>query len=119
MLFSMFGVLGATVVLRRGVLHGGGSFGVVPWAPLLTSATVRSGLGDRRPCLRDMKTAAAWWRSCGGHLACSGLWRPVLHGSGWSVWDIDGDDGACEVGYLSASSWVVVARRDGFLWSRV
>ena len=83
--FSMFGVHSAAAVLRRGVLHGGGSFDVVPWAPLLTSANVRSELGDRRPCLRDMKTAAAWWRSCGGHLACSGLWRPVLHGSGWSV----------------------------------
>ena len=57
--FLVFGVHGAAAVLRRGVLHGGGSFGVVPWAPLLTSATVRSGLGDRRPCLRDMKTTAA------------------------------------------------------------
>ena len=114
-IFSAFGVHGAAAILRRGVLHGGGSFGVVPWTPLLTSANVRSELGDRRLCLRDMKTSAAWWRSRGGHLACSGLWRPVLHGSGWSVWDIDGDDDACEVGYLSASSWVVVARSGFFL----
>ena len=45
---------------------------------------------------------------CGGYLDCSGLRWPVLHGSGWLAWDIVGDDGAREVGRLSASSWVVV-----------
>ena len=55
---------------------------------------------------------------CGGYLDCSGLWWPVLHGSGWLAWDIVGDDGAREVGRLSASSWVVV-RSSGFVWSRV
>ena len=45
--FRMFGVHGALAVLRRGVLHGGGSFGVVQWAPLLTSANVWLELGDR------------------------------------------------------------------------
>ena len=44
--FSMFGVHSAATVLRRGVLHGGGSFGVVRWAPLLTSANVRPELED-------------------------------------------------------------------------
>ena len=39
--FLVFGVHGAAAVLRRGVLHGGGSFGVVRWASLLTSANVR------------------------------------------------------------------------------
>ena len=117
--FSMFGVYSAAAVLRRGVLHGGGSFGVVRWAPLLTSANVRLELGDLRSCLRDMKMTAAWWRSGGGHLACSGLRRLALHGSGWSVQDIVGDDGACEVGCVSASSWVVVAWRGDFLWRRV
>jgi len=117
--FSVFGVYGATAVLRRGVLHGSGSFGVVRWAPLPTSTNVRPELGDRRSCLRDVKTTTAWWRSHGGYLACSGLQRPVLHGSGWLVWDIVGDDGACEVGYLSASSWIVVAQRGGFVWSHV
>ena len=29
------------------------------------------------------------------------------------------DDNACEVGCLLASSWVVVVRRSGFVWSRV
>ena len=52
-------------------------------------------------------------------MACSGLQRPVLHDSGWLVWDIVGDNDACEVGYLSASSWVVVAWRGDFVWSRV
>ena len=70
--FSMFGVHSAAAVLRRGVLHGGGSFGVVRWAPLLTSANVRPELGDLQSCLRDMKMTAAWW-SGGGHLAFSGL----------------------------------------------
>ena len=112
----MFSVHGATAVLRRWVLHGGGSFGVVRWAPLLTSANVRPELGDLRSCLRDMKTTTAWRRSHGGHLACSGLRRLALHGSGWSVQDIVGDDGACEVGCVSASSWVVVAWRGVFFY---
>ena len=110
----MFRVHSAATVLRRGVLHGGGSFGVVQWAPLLTSANIRPELGDVRSCLRDMKTTAIWWRSRGGHLACSGLRQPALHGSGWSVQDIVGDDGAHEVGCVSASSWVVVAWRGDF-----
>ena len=44
--FLMFGVHSTAAVLRRGVLHGGGSFGVVRWAPLLTSANVRPELED-------------------------------------------------------------------------
>ena len=40
--FLVFGVHGAAAVLRRGVLHGGGSFGVVRWASLLTSANART-----------------------------------------------------------------------------
>ena len=44
--FLMFGVHSTAAVLRRGVLHGGGSFGVVRWAPLLTSANVRPELKD-------------------------------------------------------------------------
>ena len=114
----MFGVRGAAAVLRQGALHGSGSVGGVRWAPLLTSANVRQELGDRRSCVRDLKMTAAWWRSGGGYLACSGLRRPVLHGSGWLAWDIVGDDSAREVGRLSASSWVVVWS-GGFVWSRV
>ena len=56
----------------------------------------------------------SWWL-----LGLHGLRRLVLHGSGWLVWDIVGDDDACEAGCLSASSWIVVARRGGFVWSRV
>jgi hypothetical protein len=48
--FRMFGVHDAAAALRRGVLHGGGSFGVVRWAPLLTSANVPPELGDRQSC---------------------------------------------------------------------
>ena len=107
-MFRMFGVRGAAAVLRRGALHGSGSVGGVRWAPLLTSANVRPELGDRRSCVRDLKTTVAWWRSRGGYLACNGLRRLVLLGSGWLAWDIVGDDGAREVGRLSASSWVVV-----------
>jgi hypothetical protein len=44
--FQIFGVHGTAAALRRGVLHGGGSFGVVRWAPLLTSANVKPELGD-------------------------------------------------------------------------
>ena len=113
--FSMFGVHSAAAVLRRGVLHGGGSFGVVRWPPLLTSANVRPELGDLRSCLRDMKMTTAWWSSGGGHLACSGLRWLALHGSGWSVQDIVGDNNTLEVGYMSASFWVVVAWRGGFV----
>ena len=40
-------------------------------------------------------------------MACNGLWWPVLHGSGWLV-TASGMMAACEVGCLSASSWVVV-----------
>ena len=46
--FSVFRMFGTTTILRRGVLHGGGSFGVVRRAPLLTSASVWTELGDRR-----------------------------------------------------------------------
>ena len=74
-------------------------------------------IGDR--VCGNLKTTAAWWRSGGGYLACSGLRRPVLLGSGWLAWDIVGDDGAREVGYMSASSWVVVTWCGGFVWSRV
>jgi len=56
----------------------------------------------------------SWWL-----LGLHGLRRLVLHGSGWLVWDIGRDDGACEAGCMSASSWIVVARRGGFVWSRV
>ena len=99
-------------------MHGGGSFVVVRWAPLLTSANVRPSwkIVDR---VRDQKTIVAWWRSRGGYLACSGLRQPALHGSDWSVQDIVGDDDAREVGCVSASSWVVVAWRGDFLWRRV
>ena len=37
---------------------------------------------------------------------------------GWLAWDIVRDDDACEVGCLSASSWVV-AHRGGFVWSQI
>ena len=47
-IFSAFGVHGAAAILRRGVLHGGGSFGAVRRAPLFTSASVWTELGDRR-----------------------------------------------------------------------
>ena len=76
----MFGVHGAVVVVRRGVLHGGGSFGVVRWAPLLTSVNVRPELGDLQSCLRDMKMTAAWWSRV-RYMACSGLllaWRRLV-----------------------------------------
>ena len=46
------------------------------------------------------KTTAAWGRSCGGYFACSGLRRPILHGSSWLAWDIVVPDGACVVGYF-------------------
>ena len=42
----LFGVHVAAAVLRRGALHGGGPFGVVQWASLLTSAN--AGLESRR-----------------------------------------------------------------------
>lgn len=106
-MFRLFGVHGAAAVPQRGVLHGSGSFGVVRSAPLLTCANVRLGLGDQRSCVHDLKMTAAWWGSRRGYLACSGLRRPALHGSVWLVWDSVGDDGAREVGYLSASSVVV------------
>ena len=88
---------------------------MVRWAPLLISANVRPELGDLQSCLRDMKMTAAWRRSGGGHLACSGLRRPALHGCGWSAQDIVGDDGAREVDCMSASSWVVVAWHGDFI----
>ena len=93
-MFRMFGVRGAATVLRRGIQHRDDSFGVVLWVTLFTSANVRPELGDRRSCVRDLKTTAAWWRSGGGYLACSGLRRLVLLGSGWLAWDIVGDDDA-------------------------
>ena len=77
-----FGVYGAAAVLRRRVLHCGGSLGVVRWAPLLTSANVHLELGDQRSFLRDVKMTTTRWRSHGDYLACSGLWQPVLHGIG-------------------------------------
>ena len=47
--FSVFGEHGAATVLRRGVLHGGGSFGVVRWTPLPTLPTYDRSweIGDR------------------------------------------------------------------------
>ena len=64
-------------VLPRGVLYGGDLFGVVRWAPLLTSTSERR---DRRSCVCDLKRKETWWRSHDSHLACSELRRPVLHG---------------------------------------
>jgi hypothetical protein len=103
--FRLFGVYGAATVLRRGVLHGSGSFGVVQWAPQLTFANARPELGDRRSCVYDLKTTEAWWSRRGDDLACSGLRRPVLHGNSWLAWDIVGDDGACVVGYFRLLGW--------------
>ncbi|TVU35983.1 hypothetical protein EJB05_17891, partial [Eragrostis curvula] len=50
---------------------------------------------------------AAWWRNRHSYVACSGLRRSVLHGSGWLAGDIVGDDGACDVATcrLSPGFW--------------
>ena len=78
---------------------------MVRWGPLLTPANAWPGLGDRRSCVYDLKSAAAWWSRRGDDLACNGLRRPILHGSGWLAWDIVGDDGACVVGYFRLLGW--------------
>ena len=82
----MFGVHGAATVLRRGVLHGSGSFDVVQWAPLLTSTNARPELRDRRSCVHDLKTTAAWWRSRGeyfgeGSCMAAAGWRGTSSGT--------------------------------------
>jgi hypothetical protein len=45
MVLRLVGVHGATAVLHRGTRHGSGSFGVVWWAPLLTSTNAWLGFG--------------------------------------------------------------------------
>ena len=99
-------------ILPRGVLYGGDLFGVVRWAPLLTSTSERR---DRRSCVCDLKRKETWWRSHDSHLACSELRRPVLHGISWLAWDIVSDDVACNESYLAAFSLVLWWCGTGFL----
>jgi len=105
------------MVLRRGVLHGGGLFGVVRWASLLTSANAWPWLGDRRSCVHDLKMTMTWWGSRGSYTACSGLRQLVLHGNDWLAWDIVGSDGACAEGYLYALLLVCGGAAWGTDWS--
>ena len=92
---------------------------MVRWASLLTFANAWPWLGDRRSCVRDLKTTTAWWGSCGSYTACSGLRRLVLHGSDWLAWGIVGNDGACGEGYLSALLLVCGGAAWGTDWSGV
>ena len=63
-------------------------------------------IGDRVCMIRrsQQMVEESWW--------LLGLQRTAAASSTWQrlVGDIIGDDGACEVGCLSASSWVVVVR---------
>jgi len=77
----LFGVHGAVVLPRWEAWHGGGSFGVVRWGPLLTLANAWPGFGRSTiVCTwsEDDSGIVSWWL-----LSLQRIAAAVLHGSGW------------------------------------